>query len=95
MNGDICIECERENDQLRKEKGWCRSYIPSNINCKKHHKNRIHTSTINYNSQMGFLIPRSYIQPSILDKKIKITQKDIDQLTKDFDKNMYMLLPRN
>ena len=95
MNGYICIECERENDQLRKEKGWCRSYIPSNINCKKHHKNRIHTPSINYNSHMGMLIPRSYIQPSIVDKKIKITQTTTKEQPKDFDENMYMLLPRN
>jgi hypothetical protein len=61
--------------------------------CKKHYKNRIYTPSINYNSQMGFLIPRSYIQPSIKDNKRQTTQPNIKKENKPFDKNMYMLLP--
>ena len=95
MNYDICVECERENERMLKKKGYCLSHTLYVKDCKKHYKNRIHTPPINYNNKMGVLIPRSYIQPTILDKKIKITHNPISQEHKDFDKNMYMLLPRN
>ena len=93
MDYDICVECERENQQMLKKKGYCLSHILYVKDCKKHYKNRIYTPPINYNSQMGFLIPRSYIQPSIVDNKRQTTQSNIKKENKPFDKNMYMLLP--
>lgn len=38
-----CPQCVAENEQMLKEKGYCRSYVPNYAECTTHNKNQFKT----------------------------------------------------